>query len=55
MRRTKIIATLGPATDHGDTVRALIAAGMDVARMNMSHQDAATHCRRALDVKKHRE
>lgn len=55
MRKTKIIATLGPATDAGadnpanghSILHQLVAAGMDVARMNMSHQDADTHCRRA--------
>ncbi len=55
MRKTKIIATLGPATDGflnhapagGEALRQLIIAGMDVARMNMSHQDADTHRRRA--------
>ncbi|MBO5797457.1 MAG: pyruvate kinase [Clostridia bacterium] len=52
MRKTKIIATLGPATDRDDTLRQLLAAGVDVVRMNMSHQDADTHRRRAADVRK---
>ena len=37
MRRTKIIATLGPATDSPDLIDKLIGAGMNVARLNMSH------------------
>jgi pyruvate kinase len=37
MRRTKIIATLGPATDSPAMIDQLVAAGLDVARLNMSH------------------
>lgn len=37
MRRTKIIATLGPATERPETIRALIARGVNVFRLNMSH------------------
>ncbi|MEY2409682.1 MAG: pyruvate kinase [Verrucomicrobiota bacterium] len=37
MRRTKIIATLGPATDSPEMLGALLAAGLDIARLNMSH------------------
>ena len=37
MRRTKIIATLGPATDSPETIGKLIDAGLNVARLNMSH------------------
>ena len=36
-RRTKIIATLGPATDSPEAIRELIAAGVNVTRLNMSH------------------
>lgn len=43
MRRAKIVCTLGPATDNDETIRTLIAAGMDVARLNMSHGDHASH------------
>ncbi len=37
MRRTKIIATLGPATDSPPMLGQLLDAGMNVARLNMSH------------------
>src|SRR5687767_12650424 len=40
MRKTKIIATLGPATESPEIIGALIDAGMSIARLNMSH---ATH------------
>ena len=36
-RKTKIICTLGPATDKGDVLRQLITEGMNVARFNFSH------------------
>ena len=45
-RRTKIVCTLGPATDDREAIRALILAGMDVARMNFSHGTHADHERR---------
>jgi len=37
MRRAKIVATMGPATAELEVMRGLIAAGMDVARLNLSH------------------
>ncbi|MBK1706422.1 pyruvate kinase [Halochromatium glycolicum] len=42
-RRTKIIATIGPASEHPEVLRALIEAGLDVARLNFSHGDPAYH------------
>ncbi|HVF75581.1 MAG TPA: pyruvate kinase [Acidimicrobiales bacterium] len=36
-RRTKIVATIGPASDSPDTLRAMIRAGMDMARVSLSH------------------
>ncbi|MCL2426435.1 MAG: pyruvate kinase [Oscillospiraceae bacterium] len=39
MRKTKIVATLGPASESPEVLRALIAAGLDVARFNFSHGD----------------
>ena len=44
-RRTKIIATMGPAVADADSVRALVEAGMDVARLNFSHGDQESHDR----------
>jgi pyruvate kinase len=43
MRRAKIIVTLGPATDSADQIRALVEAGMDIARLNLSHGTHAEH------------
>jgi pyruvate kinase len=42
-RHTKIICTIGPATAAPDRIRELIIAGMDVARLNFSHGDHASH------------
>ena len=43
MRKTKVIATIGPACDNVDTLKAMIGAGMNVARLNMSHGDVKAH------------
>ncbi|MEW2349357.1 pyruvate kinase [Streptomyces sp. NPDC006684] len=43
MRRAKIVCTLGPATDSYDQIKALVDAGMDVARFNLSHGSYAEH------------
>ena len=45
LRRTKIVATMGPAEAGAETVTALVEAGMDVARLNFSHGDHASHTR----------
>ncbi len=42
-RRAKIVCTLGPATSSPEMVRKLVAAGMDVARLNFSHGSRADH------------
>ncbi len=52
MRKTKIICTLGPATDNEDVMRKLILNGMAVARMNMSHGTHEDHKKRADVVKR---
>jgi pyruvate kinase len=49
MRRAKIVATLGPSTDDLVTVQNLIKAGLNVARLNMSHGDHSDHKKR-LDL-----
>ena len=50
-RRTKIVATLGPASDTTEQLSALIAAGMDAARLNLSHGSHADHAARAARVR----
>src|SRR5690606_8895650 len=47
LRRTKIVATLGPASSSPERIRALIRAGLDVARLNFSHGNADDHRQRA--------
>src|SRR5260370_18899588 len=42
-RRAKIVCALGPATSGPEQITALVAAGLDVARLNMSHGDHDTH------------
>ena len=42
-RRAKIVCTLGPATSSPGQIAALVAAGLDVARLNMSHGDHGAH------------
>ncbi|WP_420175717.1 pyruvate kinase [Luteococcus sp. OSA5] len=46
MRRANIVCTLGPATSSPERMEEIIAAGMDVARLNMSHGDHAEHEKR---------
>ncbi|WP_031506714.1 pyruvate kinase [Streptomyces megasporus] len=43
MRRAKIVCTLGPATDSYEQIKTLVEAGMDVARLNLSHGSHAEH------------
>jgi pyruvate kinase len=51
LRRTKIVATLGPASDTLEALEALIRAGVDVVRMNFSHGKAEDHVARANRVR----
>ena len=51
VRRTKIVTTLGPATDAPKVLRALVAAGADVMRINFSHGTADDHARRIERVR----
>jgi len=46
LRKTKIVATLGPAVDTLESVRELVGAGMNVARFNFSHGSHEDHLRR---------
>ena len=43
MRKTKIICTIGPASESEDKLRELMLAGMDVARFNFSHGSHEEH------------
>lgn len=51
MRRTKIVATLGPATDDPAVLAELVAGGMDVARLNLSHGNRDDHARRLGELR----
>lgn len=55
MRKTKIICTLGPATEDDSVLRELMKEGMNVARFNFSHGDYAQHERNLNRVKRLRE
>lgn len=49
--RTKIVCTLGPATDQPGVLAGLIGAGLDIVRCNMSHGDPTDHARRIQQVR----
>ncbi|MHB0776969.1 pyruvate kinase [Halomonas sp. WWR20] len=51
IRRTKIVATLGPASDREGVLEEMIAAGVDVVRLNFSHGSADDHRRRLAAVR----
>jgi pyruvate kinase len=51
MRHAKIVCTLGPATDTPERARALVEAGIDVARLNFSHGVHADHGRRFHEIR----
>ncbi len=51
MRRTKIVATIGPASRDPETLRRMVQAGMDVARLNFSHGSAEEHAATARLVR----
>ena len=55
MRKTKIICTMGPATDNIEVLRAMARAGMNVARFNFSHGSHEEHKQRIDRVKAVRE
>jgi pyruvate kinase len=54
-RRTKIVATIGPACSSAEMVRALVDAGMDAARLNLSHGTHDDHAQRAQIVREAEE
>lgn len=51
MRKTKIVCTIGPASDDLDTLRSLANAGMDVARLNFSHGVHEEHAERIRRIR----
>ncbi len=50
-RRTKIVATLGPATDKKDVLDEMLQAGLDVVRLNFSYGKPEDHIQRAEEVR----
>lgn len=55
MRKTKIVCTIGPASDSEEILTKLCHAGMNVARLNFSHNTHADHQRRIDTIKRVRE
>ena len=55
MRKTKIVCTLGPSTDDASVLKEMLLNGMDVARINMSHQNHQKHLERVNTLKKLRD
>jgi pyruvate kinase len=55
MRKTKIVCTIGPASESPENLRKLVLAGMNVARLNFSHGDFDEHGGRITNIKKVRE
>lgn len=55
MKKTKIVCTLGPASDSKEILRALILKGMNVARLNFSHGNHEEHAKRIKRVKEVRK
>lgn len=51
IRRTKIVATLGPASDRDGVLEGMLRAGVDVVRLNFSHGSADDHRRRLVEVR----
>ena len=52
MRRAKIVCTMGPAVESEDKLREIVQAGMNVARLNLSHGDYSEHKTRYDRVRK---
>jgi len=52
IRKTKIVATIGPACDDLEILKAMIRAGMNVARLNFSHEDHPAHERRLERIRR---
>ena len=50
-RKTKIVCTIGPASDSPQTIEALITAGMNVARLNLSHGTQDEHLKKIKTIR----
>ena len=50
-RRTKIVATIGPSSESPERLRALVAAGMNAARLNLSHGTHEEHAERVRRIR----
>lgn len=55
MKRTKIVCTIGPASESEDKLKELMEMGMNVCRLNFSHGDHSEHLQRIQNIKKVRE
>ncbi|MBO4834997.1 MAG: pyruvate kinase, partial [Lachnospiraceae bacterium] len=55
MRKTKIICTIGPASESEEVLTAMCKAGMDTARLNFSHGTHEEHLQKIQTLKKVRE
>lgn len=51
MTKTKVVCTIGPASDSVETLRAMIRMGMNVARLNFSHGDHDDHAKRIANIR----
>ena len=51
MKRTKIVCTIGPASESAETLRQLVEAGMNVARLNFSHGTRKEHEQRIVNIR----
>ena len=55
IRRTKILATLGPSTDEPDTLKGILDAGVNVVRINFSHNNEKEHLARIAQIRQYEE
>ena len=51
IRKTKIICTLGPASDSQEMIEKLAVAGMNICRLNFSHEDHVKHAERIRNIR----